>query len=384
MEHFSSGWTIFTLRGVAIKLHISLLFLLFYVVLVAMMQFSSIVQFSKVNPNDIAGSPFIWALIFAISLVVSIFLHEFGHVLVAQAQGFKVRYISLMMLGGVSQMERLPVEPLAEFEVAIIGPLVSLGIAGLLFWIRAVSLSANLDFYCYWVGQTNLALGIFNLLPAFPTDGGRVLRSILVTRQGHLRGTETAVKVSQVFAWVLGILGVIQFNLLLLLVAVFIYGAAKSELFILLGQTVLKGMRAQDLIISVPAVSEDASVSEAVTQMVNSRNILLPVIGKNDTYGMLSAAIARQVPRELWNSTLIKDVQIKVPKVVHCEEPLEEVLMSVLATPIGALPVIHEGILAGVIRTSDLLETIELRRLIEEQLSINAWALKFRHAHSRA
>jgi len=378
-----SGWTLLTLRGVAIRLHISLLFLLFYVALVAMIQFPVVIQLSKANINDVSGTPFIWAVIFSLALVLSIFIHEFGHVLMAQAKGLKVRAITLMMLGGASQIEEIPEEPSIEFKVAIIGPLVSLGIAATLFGIRELSNSANIDFFCYWVGQTNLALGIFNLLPAFPMDGGRVLRAFLVTKQGYLLGTWTAVKVSQVFVWIFGVIGFLQFNFLLMLIAFFLYAAAKSEYFVVMSQALLKGLRARDLMISLPSISENTTISEAVFQMAHSKTLLLPVIREAGQPSLITANLLKQIPKKTWDTMRIKDISVELLKVIHPDDPIEDIMILTLKTIMGGVPVVQDNQLVGVVRASDILDAIALRQLTEEESILKPWSLRIRHAHSR-
>lgn len=348
-----------------------------------MVQFPVVIQLSKVNSNDISGSPFIWAVIFSLALVMSIFIHEFGHVLMAQAKGFKVRAITLMMLGGASQMEEIHEEPSSEFKVAIIGPLVSIGIAGVLFWIRELSSSANVDLFCYWMGQTNLILGIFNLLPAFPMDGGRVLRAFLVTRQGHLQGTKMAVKISQIFSWVFGIIGFLQFNFLLMLIALFVYAAAKSEYFVVMAHTLLKGMRAKDLMISLPSISENATISQAITQMVSSKNLLLPITKEAGLPSIVTADLLKRVPKNIWSTTLIKDIHVEFPKVIHPDDPLEDVMILTLKTAMGGVPVVQDNQLVGVVRTSDILDTIALRQLTEVDSPVKPWSFRIHPAHSK-
>ena len=383
MKENISGWTLFTLRGVAVKLHASLLFLIFYVVLIAMIQFPVVVQLSHIEQNEITGTPFVWAVIFSMALLVSIFVHEFGHILVAQAKGYRVKSITLMMLGGATQMEKPPEEPATEFKVAIMGPLVSLAIAGILFWIRSLSLSPNLDFFCFWVGQTNLVLGIFNLLPAFPMDGGRVLRALLVTKQGLLRGTQTAVQISQIFVWIFAIMGFLQFNFILLLIAFFIYGAAKSEFFILLGQTLLKGMKVKDLMVILPSISENSTISDAVAKMVETKSLLLPVTREAGLPFLLTADFLKRIPKTSWDTLLIKNIKADFPNAIGPDQPLEDTLLLALKTIIGGVPVVENNQLVGVLRTSDLFEAIVLRQLIVKQPEIKPWSLRIHHAHPR-
>lgn len=358
-----TGWTLFNLRGVAVKVHVSLLFLLMYVVLVGTASFSFVVRNSGIDPTTVSGSPIVWATIFAVSIIVSVFLHEFAHVLVAQAHGFKVRAITLMMLGGMSQMEKIPEKPSVEFKVSIIGPIVSLAIGGLLLWMRRLFDSPNAELFCYWIGQANVVLGIFNLIPAFPTDGGRVLRAFLVTRNGRLRGTQIAVQVSHVFAWIFGILGFLQLNLLLILVAFFIYRAAKSEFFILWGQTVLKGKKVSDLLTVTPVISESESLVQAVEKMKRTKNLLLPVIGSPENRLILSHEYVQKIPRHLWETTRVKSVAIEVPKAVKAEDTLDEIWHTALTTPARGVPVIEDNRVVGIIKTSDLVEAIAFQQL---------------------
>lgn len=382
MERLTS-WTIFTLRGVAVKVHISLLFLLFYVILVATASFPYVVELSGVH-EPLVGTPLLWALIFSFSLIVSIFLHEFGHILVAQMHGFKVRQMTLMMLGGVSQMEAFYEKPETEFKVAFIGPLVSLAIAGVLFWIRSFStIDENVSFYCFWVGQTNLALGIFNLLPAFPMDGGRILRSFLVTRLGRFKGTEVAVRVSHVFAWIFGIIGVLQFNLLLVLIAFFIYGASKGELLVLLGQVVLKGMKTRDLTTFIPAISGDSNLTQAVQEMANLGSLVLPVGDVGELPGVISSESITAIPREKWDQVLVKEVATKVPRAIDVNSELEDVWQLALMLPVRGIPITGQQRPVGIVKLADLVTAIELKQLmgIPSTSKINWWSLKENPSH---
>ncbi|MGZ5279835.1 MAG: site-2 protease family protein [Pseudobdellovibrionaceae bacterium] len=377
-----SGWTLFSLRGVAVKLHISLILLVIYVVLIALAQFPTVVQMSGVSSSELMNSSLAWALIFAISLIISIFVHEFGHVLVAQAKGYPVHQITLMMLGGVSHLEKMPEKPSDEFKVAIIGPIVSLAIGAVLFGLRAISESANIDFFCYWIGQTNIVLGIFNLLPAFPTDGGRVLRAVLASQQGQLRGTQHAVRISHVFAWALGILGILQFNILLIILALFIYAAAKSELFILVAHMVLKGMTVRDIVdSSVPAVSEDSSVAQVISQMVRSRHVHLPVVGQDEKHSVITIDRVARIPKHLRESTSIKSLLPENFKILQVEDGLEDALMLSMKSQEGGLPVVEDHLLIGLVRTSDLLELIRLRQLILEEVTPEPLSYGLQQAH---
>lgn len=358
-----SGWTIFSWRGVAVKLHISLVFLIFYVVVVATVQFPFVVQRSGLNPGSVVGAPLMWALLFSMALIVSIIVHEFSHVLMAQHKGYKTKNIVLMMLGGVSQVELPAEKPMDEFKIAIIGPLVSLFLGALLFAIGSITESPSLYFFCYWVGQTNIALGIFNLIPAFPTDGGRVLRAALISKYGRLEGTRKAVSVGHAFAWFFGLWGLLQFNFILVLIAFFIYGGAKSELFIVLGQSLLKDFHVKNLITPIPSISENSTVAEAAQRLLAEKNVFLPTVAANGNYGVISIEDVKKIPKAMWDKTSIHDVQVISPKLFRAEDKLDEVLMYVLANPAGAVPVIENNQVVGVLTSDSIIKTMQLQSL---------------------
>ncbi|MEK7357304.1 MAG: site-2 protease family protein [Bdellovibrionota bacterium] len=373
-----TSWTLFTLRGVALNVHVSLLFLVFYVVIVATAQFPIIGELAGVDLADVAGSAFTWGLVFAFSLLLSIFIHEFSHVLVAQALGTKTRRVTLMMLGGASEMDHLPEEPSYELKVAIIGPLVSLVLGGVLLLIYWTSSFATLKLYAYWLGQLNIVLGIFNLLPAFPTDGGRVLRALLVSRQGRVRGTQNAVAVSRVFSWTFGLVGLLQFNLLLILIAIFISLAARSELFVITAKDVLMGLRVDDVMTPAHALSADESLERVSLRMVDERVTALPIIDSTDghvRHAMISAETLQRIPKRLWSTTLAKVVADRVPKPLRRDAPLDEALIASLAGASSGLPVVENDEVIGLLRMKDLLETVQLRQLTNRERESRDFAM---------
>ena len=351
------------IRGVDLELHVSLLLLLPYLVFVTAARFPVLTREAGIDPANISGSPVVWGLILAIGLFVSVVLHEFGHVFAAQSLGVRVRSVTLMMLGGVSSMEKVPERPYSEFKLAIVGPLVSIGISGLLFAIQSQSKSTNLIFFCHWLGSLNLMLAIFNLLPAFPLDGGRALRSVLAVRQGMVRATQTSVKISKGFAWALGILGLVGFNILLMLIAFFIYSAAQSELFFLLSRGVLKGLRTGEVALRVDPVPERESLLQAAERMLASRTSVLPVKTESGGYGLVTLSQIRRVPREYWEVTLIRDVMERVTRVLNVNDPMSEVLPSLVEAVSGTLPVVEKGSIIGVLRYSDVSEILQFRSL---------------------
>lgn len=211
----SLSYRIATVAGIPIKLHISLLIVVFFLV-----------------------HQFGWkhGLQLELGLAVSIILHELGHSLVALRKGCKVREISLLFIGGVAQMEQVPTRAWDEFLMAVAGPAVSLGLAILGFFLGdslsfspfAIHPRGNVLTY---LGAVNLSLVIFNLLPAFPMDGGRMLRAILQPKMGRVRATAVASRIGKLAALGMGIYGFFfrSHDWTLVAIAFFIYTAAGAE-----------------------------------------------------------------------------------------------------------------------------------------------------------
>lgn len=371
------GWKIATIRGVDVKIHFSLIFLLLYVVLVAVGQFSLVVEESGVNPAGISGSAGGWSLIFALALFVSVLLHEFAHVLVAQAMGVRVRGITLMMLGGVSEMEKIPEQRYAEFKVSVAGPLMSFALAAALFGLRSASGSDNVDLFGFWLGRVNLVLGIFNLFPAFPLDGGRALRSVLAVRQGPVRATQIAGSVAKGIAWALGILGVLSFNLLLLLIAFFIYSAASGEMLLLASRDLVKSVFARDIGVRTGFLTESDTLDVAARIMLDLGQTALPVLVPEGQAAVITAGAFRGVPQIHWASMSVGQLMTPVSRALESGESLEEALPELMAH--GVLPWRESGRYAGIVRYRDLTDLMELRA-IDPAYGVGGWDQSRRRA----
>jgi Zn-dependent protease len=225
---FDSGWTIFRIRGIPVKLHVSLVLFLPYLAYVASRQFGYVAEVMGLPLDAVRLPQFVWGIILAVGLFVSVLLHELAHSIVALRSGTPVRSITLMMLGGVSRLER-DVRPEREAWMAFVGPLSSAAIA--LFCGAMYLLPFSMEVRIGWLvlGFVNAILAAFNLLPAFPMDGGRVLRGLLTPRLGIRRATRVAVGVGKFMAVLFALYGLLSFNVLLVLIAVFVYMGASGE-----------------------------------------------------------------------------------------------------------------------------------------------------------
>lgn len=229
--------------------------------------------------------PYILGLIAALGLFGSVLVHELGHSIVARRYGVEAKRITLWILGGVAQLEEMPRQRGAEATVAIAGPLTSFAVAAAC-WAVLTSLpqeAASARFVFGYLAFTNVALGTFNLLPALPLDGGRVLRSLLALRMPHLRATQLATSVSQVLAVLLGLFGFLSLNIFLVLIAFFVYMAGSSEAQTTLVAEMLEGIGVDYLMTrEVSTVHPRMRVSELVDKMLRERHLGYPVLDDAD------------------------------------------------------------------------------------------------------
>jgi Zn-dependent protease len=362
----SVGFKIGRVRGIDLRVHISLVLLMAYIIFAVWAQFRGVAAEADIDVTTLSFGPTAWGVVIALGLFVSVVLHELGHAFVAQAMGVRVRSITLMMLGGVAAMDRIPERPFAEFRLSIVGPLVSFALGLLLLAIGTRAVSPDLQFFGYWLGNANLVLGVFNLLPAFPLDGGRALRSLVAARSGHVRATQISVRVSRVLAVALGILGLLTFNIILLLIAFFIYAAAQSELFQVVSRGLLKGMTVGEIAIRATPVNERESIARAAAQMIEERSPVLPVAGGPDAGArVVQLQRIRRVPRDYWETTLVKDVMEEAAETLDAQGSLSEAVALLGAAPAGILPVREAGHIVGIARFGDLRDLLQLRSLQE-------------------
>jgi Zn-dependent protease len=215
--------------GIPLKIHITLIIFL--------PLFAG--QFARLMGLD----SFFFGTLAAVGLFVSVALHELGHSVVAMSKGIRVREILLLPIGGIAQLERMTSRPRDELHIAIAGPLTSLAVA-LVFYAAAHLIAlmglASLALVLATLAAVNLVLAVFNMLPAFPMDGGRVLRAAMTPRIGRMEATRLASGIGRFLAVLLGIWGLYIFNLLTVAIAIFVYFAAGAEYRMLLMQDAMK------------------------------------------------------------------------------------------------------------------------------------------------
>ncbi len=223
---FGTSYQIARIWGIPVKVHISLVLLLLYVGLHGGFAVGSQYGWAR-GGLAVFVNVFLMMLVFA-----SVALHELGHSFIALRKGCRVRQITLMIMGGAAQMERIPRRPRDECLMAAAGPTVSLLLGSLSMagghWLRNGGFVLSGSFFIT-LGIVNLLLAAFNLLPAFPMDGGRILRAALSGRMGRLQATYTAAQIGKFLAVFMGLFGLLNGNWFLVAIAFFIYTAAGAE-----------------------------------------------------------------------------------------------------------------------------------------------------------
>lgn len=351
------GWSLPLGRvlGTEIRLHVTFLLLLAWIGVAHGMQGGTAAALD--------GVLYI-ALIFACVL-----LHEFGHVIAARRYGITTPDITLLPIGGVARLERIPEKPSEELVVALAGPAVNVAIAALLLlllggWppIEAMagienpgqSMLARL----LWV---NVMLAGFNLLvPAFPMDGGRVLRALLSYRLDRARATDIAARIGQVLAFGLGFLGLVSGAPLLVFVALFVWLGAGAESHAVRLRELSRGMIAADAMMTrFEALPATATIGDAVEVLIRSAQTDVPVVdGTGRLRGVLTRSDVIRALREAGPEAAVLDaMQREVPTVVQ-HAPLEEALqaMHAAAGPVGVLD--RGGRLVGLLTQENLGEML--------------------------
>jgi Zn-dependent protease/CBS domain-containing protein len=370
------NYTITSVWGIPIRLNISLL--IFLPVLAWLIGsgeqigiYAGIVDSFTSATLDVAAlqagiTPWIIGITAAIGLFVSVALHELGHAWVARHYGLEVESITLWILGGLANLSTFPREWQREFWIAIAGPLTSVLVAVSCFAVvQALPPTLpTLAFVIGWLVVTNASLALFNLLPAFPMDGGRILRALLARSQPYAVATRTAARVGTLFALLFAILGVISFSPMLFLLALFIYGAATSESRIIALSDLLGGVTVADLVSrNVSPITIDTPISEFVTRMLRERQTTYPVAdAAGDIVGIVTLDTFRQTNNRDHETVTVGEIMIQD---VPC--------ISVTADAFTALTLLGEknaevalvedqGTIIGVITQSDLSTILQVRQ----------------------
>lgn len=309
----------------------------------------------------------------AILLFVSVLIHELAHSLVANSQGLPVKSITLFLLGGVSNLEDEPEKPGLEFAIAIVGPLSSILVAGL---FKAVDLlgyapEGPVKAVVDYMVMLNILLAAFNVLPGFPLDGGRVLRSIIWGSTNDLKkATTIATVVGQVFGWVFIVGGLIialtgdfMDGIWLALIGWFLNGAAEASRRELELRSIWLNVRVGSVMNGNPeTVEPTAPVSLLVNDIFIKRGLrVVPVVQNNILQGIVTIADIKKIPTSDWPSVSVTKIMTGLPlKTVHPGDNLQMAIKQMAENGFDQLPVEVDGKLVGMISRADIIRYMQV------------------------
>ena len=357
--------------GIDIYIHIS------WVIILVLLTWSLAVGWFPVLYHGFSAVTY-WVLGFiaAVLLFVSVLLHELAHSVVARARGLPVKNITLYIFGGVSNIEKEPGSPGIEFQIAVVGPLTSLliGVLAFVLFFLLGQYSPALGAILWYLGLANILLGIFNLIPGFPLDGGRVLRSIVWKIDGNLRrATRIVTVVGQIIAYLFILVGIWLFfvgyfidGLWLGFIGWFLLSSAQSANSEVMLQSVFRGVTVSEVMNTAPTtVPANISLQKLVDEYFLPLGLRSAFVIQGDRLaGLITLSDIRHVPREEWGQTPVGLAMIPRDRlhIVSPQQSLNDVLPLMAGRDVNQLPVVQDERLVGVLSRDAIVRYLEIRR----------------------
>lgn len=360
--------------GVEIGLHYS------WFIIALLITLSLAAQFSLNNPDWSDSLRWGLAIITAVLFFAAIVIHELSHAVVAKARGLPVRSITLFALGGVAEIEKEAADAKTEFWMGIVGPITSfvigvicLGIALALGWTPPGFPQQPLPAMLMWLGYINIVLAIFNMIPGFPLDGGRVLRAIAWWITGDAkRATTIASRVGQVIAFAMIVYGIFQFfrgagfnGLWITFIGWFLLSASRESQAQVAIIERLRGVRVADVMSrDYPTVDGHSNLQTFVEEHLvrtGRRCFVVTLNGRSE--GMITPNEIREIQRARWPYTTVADVMRPLDQVRTAapDTPVSEALEVMAREDLNQLPVVDNGELAGLISRGHVLQLLQTR-----------------------
>lgn len=322
------------------------------------------------NDGDVLGA--LSTVLFILVLFVCVVLHEYGHALAARRYGIKTQDITLLPIGGVARLERMPEKPSQELVVAAAGPMVNVAIAALLFvvmWFAGVTvptlgLGWGNESFLEQLLTINIVLVLFNLIPAFPMDGGRILRALLASRLDYAQATHYAALLGQGIAVLFGIAGFFV-NPLLIVTAIFIFFGAQAESQMAQGRAKLAGFTvAQAMRTNIRALAPYEWLSHAVDHMMATAQQDFPIVQNGHIVGILTRDALMRGLQQHGAYTPVSAVMQSNIAPVEAEESLAAASETMQVNHASALPVTHNGVLVGLLTFEGIREFLRVQEAL--------------------
>jgi Zn-dependent protease/CBS domain-containing protein len=359
-----SAFKIGRLSGIDVRVHWTFLLLLAFFAFLGYQESGSLI-----------GALTATAMIVALFLCV--LLHEFGHSLVAQRLGLEIRSITLLPIGGISNLESLPEKPADEVKITVAGPLVNVVLAPIFFGVGLLLGAVprvptdlftgigSVGQFFFYLGYLNVVLAVFNLLPAFPMDGGRLLRGLLATRLGAVRATDIASRVGQLFAVAFFLIGLLSGNFLLLLIAVFIFFGATGEAQMVRQRELTRGLSVSDVMGTKPrteTVTPYHTFGQVLDSVIHGYQEDFPVLDDGKLVGMITREEIMAAAHSPERYSSVRDLmKTNVPTISSEADLFEDGLHILQQSGLRALPVTENGELVGMLTIEDVGQASLLR-----------------------
>lgn len=316
--------------------------------------------------------PYVLGGIVSCGLFFGVLVHELAHSIVARAKGIGINSITLMIFGGVASMEEGVPDPKIELPMALVGPVASLFFGffcgGLVYLVPSLvpdpARAGVLIFLFGYLGMLNVILCFFNLIPAFPMDGGRVLRAWLAGRMPLHRATQIAADIGKGFAIIFGIIGLFVFSPFLILIALFIYIGANMESTAVKYSHLLQDVTVGDMMSSpVTTVPPNLPVSQVITMMYSSKHLGFPVVERDTLIGIITLAdINRTSPIDR-EAMQVRDIMTRDLIVLPPSAPVIDALRIMSSHDIGRIPIVQDDKIIGIVTRTDILKVTELKQI---------------------
>lgn len=343
-----------TVLGVRINIHWTFLLLIAWILIIQAVSRASMEQT-------------IWALVAITSIFACVVLHELGHALAASYYHIRTRDITLYPIGGIATMEKLPAKPPEEIIISLAGPLVNLVIAAVLlpfipdyvpFWKTAgVIDNVQAGNFVLYLHSINMILALFNLIPAFPMDGGRVLRGILGLFLHDDSPTYIAVLTGRIIATLFILIGLFSFSLILPVIGLLIVFADAGEEQLVYLRTAVKGIRLKELAVrDYATLQDDLTIQEVAGEWLPARYQYFAITGKHGLVGVITRSVLLQALAAGRYNEAIGTLVSKSPEILEGERTGDSIIDKLLLQNNAVYPVLSDNQLAGVLSLDSIIE----------------------------
>lgn len=375
MKSFRIG----SLFGIPIKLDLTFLLVLPLFAYLIGVQIEPVTEIlnnylgAEINSRSVTGGimPWVLGLTAAIGLFVGVVLHELGHSVTAQRYGFPIDSITLWLFGGIAALSEMPEDWRQELTIAIAGPIVSVlvGVVSYLLFLLTPASLGGARFVLGYLAVLNVVLAGFNLLPAFPMDGGRILRALLARSRPYAKATQQAASVGKMFAIIMGLFGLVPpVNILLIGIAFFVYIAASGEAQQVTMKAAFQDVTVKDIMTpmrDLHTVSPDTSVATLIQRMFTERHTGYPVV-ETDSFngeqlvGLVTLTDAREIKPVERDAYAVSDVMSTDLRTISPDLDAMTAIERMREDDIGRLLVVKEGDLVGLVSRSDVMTAFDI------------------------